>query len=119
MLLAVLMSRCSSDGPQVPRPRNPRKVCSYCNLGSKVVRIRAARDVQQDARDSVVKACWSGEVGKAAAQLSLECLLMYNFRVGDHTSKNVKPTNRSICLRARLFCVPGDILSLRAFGRAW
>ena len=45
--------------------------------------IRAAPDEQQDVRDSVVKACWSGEVGKVAAQLSLECLLMYNFRVDD------------------------------------
>jgi hypothetical protein len=110
------MSRYSSDGPQVPRSRNRRNVLLYCNLGSKVARIRAAPDKQQDVRDSVVKACWSGEVGKVAAQLSLGCLLMYNFRVDDHTSKNVK-VDDPVHLLAGTF-----ILRYRwqhAFARVW
>ena len=75
----------------MPLTRDRRRILLYCNRFSKVVRIRAAPDDQQRGagqRYQSMLEWWSRE--KQPPKLSLECLLMYNFRVGDHASKNVK-----------------------------
>ena len=67
----------------MPRTHGRRRILLYCNRFSKVVRIRAAPGDQQRGagqRYQSMLEWWSRE--QTAAQLSLECLIMYNFRVG-------------------------------------